>query len=76
MAEPNAGLYWLLELRLRVTAAHSLGSCSGSFVSRNSVRGTQTVTRSRRYLILLKPDRVDILQTVKRTIVDNDFVCV
>ena len=36
--------HWLLALRLSVTAAHSLASCSGPFVSRNSFRGTQTVT--------------------------------
>ena len=67
MAEPNAGLYRTLSLaavtlRLSVTAAHWLGSCSCRVI----LFGVHNLLpRSHRYLMLLKPDRVDILETVK-----------
>ena len=54
--------HWLLALRLSVTAAHWPGSCSCRVIL-FGVR--KLLPRSRRYLMLLKPDRVDTLETVK-----------
>ena len=69
MAEPNTSLCRTLSLAAgasaRVTAAQSLGSCSGPFVS-NTFFGVRKLRPcSRRYLMLLKPDCGDILETVK-----------
>ena len=52
--------HWLLALRLSVTAAHWLGSCSCRVI----LFGVRKLL-PRRYLMLLKPDRVDILDTIK-----------
>ena len=54
--------HWLLALRLSVTAAHWLGSCSCRVIL-FGVR--KLLPHSRRYLMLSKPERVDILETVK-----------
>ena len=54
--------HWLLALRLSVTAAHWLGSCSCRVIL-FGVR--KLLPRSSRYLMWLKPDREDILETLQ-----------
>ena len=84
MAEPNAGLYRTLSLAASTSAKRRRRSLARQlFLSCDSFRVRKLLPHSRRYLMLLKPDRVDILETVKWialcqiwTIVDNDFVCV
>ena len=66
MAEPNAGLYRTLSLAASALAKRQRRPFAGQpFVSRNSFRGTQTVTAFASVLMLLKPDCVDILESVK-----------
>ena len=71
---------WQSQTRVYIEHCHWLGSCSCRVIL-FGVR--KLLPHSRRYLMLLKPDRVDILETVKWialcqiwTIVENDFVCV
>ena len=59
------GLYRTLSLAASASAKrHRRPLARQLFVARNSFRGTQTVTTFA-LLMLLKPDRVDIMETVK-----------
>ena len=63
MAEPNAGLNRTLSLAASASAKrHRRPLARQLFLSCNSFRGTQPATA---FTSLLKPDRMDILETVK-----------